>query len=149
MKKNKLVRHIKREEQLIPTFTSGNKDEDAYKLYISFKRIFHMYEHKLAKILNVLHKFEQVNVNEMCDQMGQSESITSQQLNKLKKLDIVDFDKNGKEHGYFINYERLDHILIILDVFKLLEGKQKVRPEFERTTRAIHSLLMNYEEEHT
>jgi len=66
--------------------------------------------HRL-KIIEVLEGREDAPVHEIADQIGLTQAPTSQHLNKMRRMGIVDAKRNGKEMRYFISDARSVSIL--------------------------------------
>lgn len=68
---------------------------------------------RLCILLNIC-KNKKVQVSKLTQCSGQAQSYISQELNKLKKWQIVNFEKQGNECYYFLTDQNLCNILKLL-----------------------------------
>lgn len=63
-----------------------------------------------SKILDYIHEHESCNVTELCIDLRFEQSVISAHLAILSKAGVVEYTKDGREHWYHINYDRLEKI---------------------------------------
>lgn len=116
-----------------------NRNAIGRMMEMQFKRVFRMIT--LMNILNKLDEHDYMRVEDLADELGQSKSLTSQNLKKLADIGIVEFKADGKYHEYQINKQNLSFLLIINDLCCMKYNKPIRNPENEEILVKLAEIL--------